>query len=107
MRVRTAILGVLMWGLGGGKMWAEEMVQSGATGGYRLKRQSSFKAGGVGVRVPFWPIGWVHLDGVTVVEAPPAVPLEPFDAKGLRVTSVLIGSGVGGSLAVINGRAYG
>ena len=107
MRVITAIFWGLVWGLGSGEVLGVEKLESGATGGYRLKRQSSFKAGGVGVRVPFWPIGWVHLDGVTVVEAPPVVPLEPFDAKGLRVTSVLIGSGVGGSLAVINGRAYG
>ncbi len=73
---------------------------------YQLKRRSSFACADDTARAPFWPIGWVHRKGVSSSVAAVAVAKSVLDAASFRVTSILLGSGPGASLAVINGRAY-
>jgi hypothetical protein len=72
---------------------------------YQLKNRSSFSCPGDDARAPFWPIGWVHRKGAGAV-ALAAVPKAALEEKNFRVTSILLGTGATGSLAVINGRAY-
>ncbi len=73
---------------------------------YQLKNRSSFSCAGESARVPFWPIGWIHRPGSGTAVAQAAAPKAAFDEKSFRVTSILLGTGTTGSLAVINGRAY-
>ena len=67
---------------------------------YELKALSSFKASPE-ARPPFWPIGWVHRQGVQKAE--PVGPKYTLDEKNFAITSILMGPP---ALAVINGRAY-
>jgi hypothetical protein len=73
---------------------------------YELKNRSRFSCEGEGVRAPFWPIGWVHRQGISSAVTQSDTPRQVLDAKDYRVTSILLGSGSTPSLAVINGRAY-
>ncbi len=73
---------------------------------YQLKNRSSFACEVQDARAPFWPIGWVHRKGAGSAVATNEAPREVLEPKNFRVTSILLGTG-GGSLAVVNGRAYG
>ena len=67
---------------------------------YELKALSSCKINPE-ARPPFWPIGWVHRQGVQKQE--PVGPKYTLDEKNFAITSILMGPP---ALAVINGRAY-
>lgn len=73
---------------------------------YQLKNRSSFSSAGGNARAPFWPIGWVHRPGSSASVTQASVPKTVLDERSFRVTSILLGTGTTGSLAVINGRAY-
>lgn len=73
---------------------------------YQLKNRSSFACAGDAARAPFWPIGWVHRKTMVGSVAQPTAPIAALEAKSFHVTSILLGTGASGSLAVINGRAY-
>ena len=74
---------------------------------YQLKNRSAFAATGEDARAPFWPVGWVHRQGVSSQVGQVVAAKTVLDEKSFRVTSILLGSGAAPSLAVINGRAYG
>jgi hypothetical protein len=73
---------------------------------YQLKNRSAFNCPTTVTRAPFWPIGWVPQTKGTVTASTQSTPKVALDAGMFRVTSILLGSGATGSLAVINGRAY-
>ena len=80
-----------------------ESPEAPATGGYLLKKRSSFE---VPRRTasPFVPIGWADLRQTTeeaVAAAPRASPV--LEEKNYNLSSILLGNP---ALAVINGRSY-
>jgi hypothetical protein len=73
---------------------------------YQLKNRSAFNCPTTVTRAPFWPIGWVPQSKGAVTASTQSAPKVALDAGMFRVTSILLGTGATGSLAVINGRAY-